>query len=255
MTVAVGDLLFDFGRRVVLRSGQTVRLSRKAFDLLETLLRNRHRVLCKGELLERLWPETFVVETNLFNLVSEIRRLTGDDPRRPRLIRTIHGVGYIFCGEVSAQDEEQSEGYGGPARCWLFSRDWSMLLREGEHLIGRSRHSAVFIGSEAVSRNHARLVVAPQGVFLMDLDSTNGTYVAGQRITSTRRLRDGDEVCVGDLVMTVRIPSQQEGPTAKTSHPLHARGRRGGEAHRSRTLGPSASADRAELTRRTRSRE
>ena len=57
--------------------------------------------LTKAALQESLWPDTFVVEANLSNLVAEIRAALEDDVRHPRFIRTVHGFGYAFCGTVS----------------------------------------------------------------------------------------------------------------------------------------------------------
>ena len=74
MEVRFSDCAFDAERRQVFRAGQEVHLSRKAFDLLGILIASQPRVVPKSELLERLWPETFVVEGNLSNLVAEVRQ-------------------------------------------------------------------------------------------------------------------------------------------------------------------------------------
>jgi DNA-binding winged helix-turn-helix (wHTH) protein len=74
----------------------------KAYLLLEALLKSRPKALSKAELHHRLWPQTFVVETNLANLVVEIRSLIGHEPRQPRFLRTVHGFGYAFRGEEVA---------------------------------------------------------------------------------------------------------------------------------------------------------
>src|SRR4029450_2018776 len=81
--------------------------ARRAFDLLGILIASQPRVVSKSELLESLWPETFVVEGNLSNLVAEVRQALQDDPHNPRFVRTAHGLGYAFCGSLSAG--------GGPA--------------------------------------------------------------------------------------------------------------------------------------------
>ena len=51
--------------------------------------------------MKRLWPETFVAEANLSNLVAEIREALGDRARAPLFVRTAHGFGYAFCGEAT----------------------------------------------------------------------------------------------------------------------------------------------------------
>ena len=56
----------------------------------------------------RLWPDTFVAEANLSNLVAEIRDALGDRARSPLFVRTVHGFGYAFCGSVD--DDAASAG-------------------------------------------------------------------------------------------------------------------------------------------------
>jgi TolB-like protein/Tfp pilus assembly protein PilF len=65
-------------------------------QLLEILVTSRPKALSKADLQDRLWPNTFVVEKNLANLISEIREALGDDPSDPRFIRTVPRYGYAF---------------------------------------------------------------------------------------------------------------------------------------------------------------
>jgi DNA-binding winged helix-turn-helix (wHTH) protein len=182
MLVGCVDLELDFRRRLVLYRGKTVPVSRKAFDLLEILVRNRDRVLSKAELHDVLWPDTFVAEVNVSNLVSEIRRAVGDDPREPRVIRTVHGVGYAFCGEITNVAGDDRGDRQAAVACWLLCGDQRVALAEGEHLIGRSPKSVLLVDSRSVSRNHALVAVARSGITIVDIGSTNGTYVGRERI-------------------------------------------------------------------------
>jgi len=205
MRVGSSELVLDFAGRRVLYRGEAVRLSRKAFDLLQCLVRNRDRAVSKTELQEMLWPKTFVVEANLSNLVSEIRSVLQDDPREPRLVRTVHGFGYAFCGAASkVPDADPLEG-PAPVCCWLEYRDQRVALNEGEHLIGRGPRSVLFLDSRSVSQNHARVTIARGAVSILDLGSTNGTYVGDERIVSAYVLRGGDRVRVGSVTVTIRV--------------------------------------------------
>ena len=78
-----------------------MRLSGKAFQLLEVLLDARPNPVAKEDLFARLWPDTFVSEANLASLVKEIRAAIGDDARNPRFVRTAHRFGYAFSGAVT----------------------------------------------------------------------------------------------------------------------------------------------------------
>ncbi len=95
MHVSFGEFVLDLDARELRRGAEPVRLSPKAFQLLEILVTNRPKALSKADLQDRLWPDTFVVEKNLANLVSEIRQLLGDSPSSG-FIRTVPRYGYAF---------------------------------------------------------------------------------------------------------------------------------------------------------------
>ncbi len=94
--IPFGDFVLDLDTRVLRRGGETLKLSPKAFQLLEIIATNRPKAFSKAELQERLWPGTFVVEKNLANLVAEIRDTLGDTPLEQRFIRTVPRFGYAF---------------------------------------------------------------------------------------------------------------------------------------------------------------
>ncbi len=97
-----GDCVFDPESRRLFRGGTPVPLSPKAFALLEILVRNRPRAMAKSELQETLWPDTFVVEANLANLVAELREGMGEKGHRDGCLRTVHGFGYAFSVDAAA---------------------------------------------------------------------------------------------------------------------------------------------------------
>jgi pimeloyl-ACP methyl ester carboxylesterase len=77
------------------------------FDLLAVLIRERHRVVPKEELLDSVWGNRFVSESALTSRVKAARQAIGDDGRSQRLIRTAYGRGYQFAASVeeAAQPE------------------------------------------------------------------------------------------------------------------------------------------------------
>ena len=100
MRVSFAECVFDSDIRALLRSGEVVHLSPKAFRLLELLLENRPRVMSKDQIVAALWPDTFVTDGSLANLVAEVRAALADTASNPRFLRTVHRVGYSFCGDV-----------------------------------------------------------------------------------------------------------------------------------------------------------
>jgi DNA-binding winged helix-turn-helix (wHTH) protein/tetratricopeptide (TPR) repeat protein len=85
------------------RGGVSVPLTRQGFELLSYLLRHRDRVVSKRELFETLWPDATVTDNALSQTVSMVRRALGDSGRDARFIKTYHGRGYRFVGEVTGE--------------------------------------------------------------------------------------------------------------------------------------------------------
>ena len=90
MRILFADFVVDRATRQLLRDGKERHLEPKAFELLDFLLDRRPEAVTKTEILERLWPGTFVSESSLTGLVAQVRRALGDDPRRARFVRTVH---------------------------------------------------------------------------------------------------------------------------------------------------------------------
>jgi hypothetical protein len=167
--------------------------------------------MSREELHQQLWPSTFVLETNLAGLIAEIRRALEDTAEKPTFVRTMHRFGYRFIGAVSEADESVDSA-GPTLKCWLVWETKQVPLVEGENIIGRGTDASVWIDAQGVSRHHARIVVRRGEATLEDLGSKNGTYVGPDRVTIPRRLTDGDQVRLGSVVITFRVP-QLPGPT------------------------------------------
>src|SRR6266851_2777396 len=143
--------------RQLRRQQLEIHLSPKAFDLLGVLLERRPKVVGKAELHTRIWPDTYVVDANLNVLIGEIRRALADKAERPRFIRTVHGVGYAFCGEAHDLDEAASTAAPRTTRFWLAWGNQTFPLSEGDNIIGRDPQCGVWLDATGVSRQHARI--------------------------------------------------------------------------------------------------
>ena len=195
--------IVDCDTRQLLRDGGELHLSPKAFDLLVFLLAKRPRAISKTEMLEHLWPSTFVEETNLASLVAEIRRALGDSATTPVFLRTVYRFGYRFVGEVVERGAPVHPSAIGPRPYLVFERHHTMLL-EGSNVIGRSADAAIRCDVTGVSRHHARIVLTNGSATLEDLDSKNGTHLNGKRVTSAM-LGDGDEIRLGKATLVFRL--------------------------------------------------
>jgi DNA-binding winged helix-turn-helix (wHTH) protein len=190
--------------RQLLADESEVHLSPKAFELLLILIQLRSRAVSKAELQERLWPSTFVGETNLATLVAEIRRALDDSAHDSKYVRTVHRFGYRFIGSVTEPPAAQIGSNGG-ARMYLTTADRQFLLAEGATIIGRAQEAAIRIDSGGVSRRHARIIVSGDQAQVEDLGSKNGTFVDGQLVSGTCPLKDGHEIRVGPVTLTFKV--------------------------------------------------
>jgi two-component system response regulator PrrA len=94
--LTVGPLTVDPARRRATVDGRPVDLTRREFDLLETLARNEGIVLSRDRLLELVWGYDFAVDTNVVDVfVSQLRRKLEADGA-PRLVHTVRGIGFTL---------------------------------------------------------------------------------------------------------------------------------------------------------------
>jgi DNA-binding winged helix-turn-helix (wHTH) protein len=225
-----GPFTLDTETRQLLEGPREIHLSPKAFDVLRLLLDGRPGVVDKAAIHARIWPGTFVVDANLSVLIGEIRRAVNDTPSDERFIRTVHRVGYAFCGdavELSPGPVTTAETAGpdlaaalaptGLVRCWLVWEERRIALGEGDHVVGRDPNCAVWLDASGISRRHACLRIGGAGhdVSIEDLGSTNGTIVHGSAIAARTTLSDGDLIQIGAAELTFRAWSDGKTPATE----------------------------------------
>jgi DNA-binding winged helix-turn-helix (wHTH) protein len=189
---------FDGDQKALLRGGEPVRLTPRAFRLLEMLLMRHPKAVSKRELLDYVWSGHIVEEANLKTLVLEIRTALEERGGRPEVLRTVYGFGYAFTGQVEELDS--------PEPTAIVSVRWnakSALLPLGSHRIGRRPDCAVSIVDPSVSRVHAVLEITRDTIRIEDLRSKNGTYVDGRRITDPVELLNRCEILVGEVSVKI----------------------------------------------------
>jgi len=209
MRVVFGEWTLDAGSRLLLRDAQPVHLTPKAFDLLRVLIDHRPAAIPKAVIHDTLWPSTFVSESNLSSLVSELRSVLGDEPRRPRFLRTVHGYGYAFCGQATELPAPRPRS-ARPVVFRLLFRGREIPLAAGVTTLGRDPESMLWLDSDQVSRHHAEIVVDGATGTLVDLGSRNGTLLNGVKVTSAQPLHDGDVIELSGEQLTVRAISRAQ---------------------------------------------
>jgi DNA-binding response OmpR family regulator len=107
----VGDIVVDVPGRVVTVAAKPIELTGIEFDVLVALVRRAGRVVARDALLSEAGRGDVVVGERTVDVhVSHLRQKLGDDPRSPRIIKTVRGVGYVFTKDGEALPES------GPSR-------------------------------------------------------------------------------------------------------------------------------------------
>lgn len=131
------------------REGQRLALTRKAFAVLNYLVERAGRLVTKEELIEAVWPETFVQEEILKTYVRKLRQTLGDNAQHPLFIETQQGRGYRFIAEVAedttgepVDDDSHAPHLFDRQAEWRQLHTWYEKAQSGERQI-------IFITGEA----------------------------------------------------------------------------------------------------------
>jgi DNA-binding winged helix-turn-helix (wHTH) protein/tetratricopeptide (TPR) repeat protein len=104
-----GPFRIDPSRRLLFRDNNPIPLQAKAFDTLLVLVRNSERVVPKEDLMNSVWPDAFVEESNLTQNIFVLRKILGETRGERRYIVTVPGRGYRFAEKVRTIAEPVAE--------------------------------------------------------------------------------------------------------------------------------------------------
>src|ERR1700742_613712 len=105
-----GNFRIDPQNECLWRGEEMLSLTPRPFSLLRYLVENPQRLVTHDELLEALWPETYVQPQVLRTYILELRKLLGDDPSYPRYIQTVPKRGYRFLCTVADVSSTNNAG-------------------------------------------------------------------------------------------------------------------------------------------------
>src|SRR6267154_2690158 len=97
-----------------------------------------------------------------------------------------------------------------------------MVFNKPEVTIGRVKGNDIVLPKGNVSKRHARIVLKDGKFIIVDLKSTNGTYVNGRKITSPLVVKDADKIYIGDFIVGVdeaASGADGDGPSETTTSP------------------------------------
>jgi TolB-like protein/Tfp pilus assembly protein PilF len=100
--------VLDTERRELTHRSRSVAVEPQVFDLLVHLVKNRHRVVSKDDLIASVWGGRIVSDSTLTTRINAARRVVGDSGEKQKLIRTIARRGLRFVGAVNIQPESDS---------------------------------------------------------------------------------------------------------------------------------------------------
>jgi len=147
MIYAFGEFELDEARGELRRAGALVPLEPKPYAVLRHLIRHRQRVVSKGELLQRVWPEVAVADDALSGAIRRVRRALGDTGTEQHFLHTLRGRGFRFVAPVQ---EKSAEATRKPADASAESNDF---VGRAEVLAGLAE------ALEEVSRGRGRIVL------------------------------------------------------------------------------------------------
>ncbi len=107
-----GEFRLDTRERILMHGDQPVELTPKGFELLSVFVENHGRLLEKDELMDKIWADSFVEESNLTFNIRQLRKILGDDAHSPKYIKTVRRHGYRFIADVkqiSETDKSKAE--------------------------------------------------------------------------------------------------------------------------------------------------
>ncbi|MBA2646000.1 MAG: winged helix-turn-helix domain-containing protein [Pyrinomonadaceae bacterium] len=153
--------LYEFGpfrldpvKRRLLRDGEPMPLTPKAFDTLLALVRQSGKTIEKDDLMKKVWPDAMVEENNLNQNITALRRSLGDSRHQSHYIATVPGLGYRFVADVREVE------VGGADVTVVEKQTRTRIVAEEEELIEESAETGSGTASEAQAPS--ALVVAEE---------------------------------------------------------------------------------------------
>jgi len=206
------------------RGGDVVTIPPKAFDLLLLLARNHHRVLSKTELMEALWPKTFVEEANLTQHVYTLRKALGEQPGGAPYIETVPRRGYRLAADVREVQADPAALAAPPAppadSASLRQRAVTPVVLDGERKQATVLHCGVANAAALAER------LGPAGLIEMTARLLGGDTHVADKVMSvfephTEGIRKGKIATPTEFGKLVTI--QEAEHQIVTAYEVHAR--------------------------------
>jgi DNA-binding winged helix-turn-helix (wHTH) protein/tetratricopeptide (TPR) repeat protein len=209
-----GPFQLDIGERELKRDGEVVQLTRKAFETLAHLVQNRGRVLSKDEMMQSIWPNSFVEEATLAQNIFTLRRVLGETPLEAHYIETVPRRGYRFIAEVievsPAPGTRQADepGGGGSSLKSIAVLPFKMLTAEVSN-----EYFGLGMADALITRlsNIRDIIVRPTSAVLKYHRKDQDLYTTGREL-KTQLALDGSIQRLDDRIrVTVQLVNVESG--------------------------------------------
>lgn len=101
-----GEFCLNTREKILLRSNIPVALTPKVLELLALFVEKHGRLIEKEEIMQQIWADSFVEESNLTFTIRQLRKILNDDAQTPTYIETVRGHGYRFIAKVEVISED-----------------------------------------------------------------------------------------------------------------------------------------------------
>ncbi len=198
-----GPFRLDVKERLVLHEGETVPLTPKAFDMLLALVENSGHLVEKNELMQRLWPDSFVEEGSLAQNISLLRKALGESESQ-KFIETVPRRGYRFVARVLSKPEQIADRTITSIAVLPFK---SIGVDGGDEYLG------IGIAETLTTRLSSLnlLIVRPTSAVLKYASSEKETVVAGRELEVDTVLEGSIRRLGERLRVTARLVSVPDG--------------------------------------------
>jgi DNA-binding winged helix-turn-helix (wHTH) protein/Tfp pilus assembly protein PilF len=212
-----GPFQIDLDRYLLMRDGKLVPLSPKVFETLIFLIENRGSVVKKDDIMSRVWPDTYVEESNLAQNIFLLRKALGEEKTEHRYIITIPGVGYRFVAPVVESFTNTSKRIAAPETAATVDSVRSIavlpfknLVKEsGDEFLGPGIADALIMRLSSIRR----LKVRPTTAVLKYSETINDPLAIGREL-NVDALLDGVYQRIGEQIrVSVQLVSVTNGLT------------------------------------------
>ena len=218
-----GSFSLNVAERLLTCEGKTIQLAPKVFDTLQVLVENSGHLLEKEVLLEKLWPDTVVEESNLTTYISQLRKALGENGNSQSFIETVPRRGYRFVAEVREIHSDYDE-------ILIHERTDTKIVVEEEFEFPLASTPQPVVSDQHFSENLISDQPPPQAVakpwlqrktyvipiiILFTLGLIGTAFLAGKRFFFAKNSSPFQDISIGRLTTNGRVPVAAISPDGK----------------------------------------